>query len=372
MAHFNLRQGLFQSKGELAKYICDGGKEYIPYDYSFDEDILPAINNLLSNTQKVEIKRELKNIKVFLQGDGIGICFQNFDFDSVDSTGLLFGTTNCPNISALYFINCRFNISDGIDVPPYGVAYYDCVFNERFYVNTRIGDTPDSPVEFNNCVFNSLLSFNNVADCIPIEIDRCIFNENSKLDMSRFNRNNETSLYHIDIRNTIFKGAVAFDGATIPERSVFEYLTFFGDVNFKDTEILEQVTWKNLSFSPFISKSAKDGFKSFTTALNKNGYSKEAKFYEQNVGSEAIEKKIDKDRLDIAMKSDWVSIKQAAEILGISYTTLLAMRKEDKADGIMRIPYRGEGKNTRYYVPILKAYKSKDMDLVRKLEKEIG
>ena len=107
-------------------------------------------------------------------------------------------------------------------------------------------------------------------------------------------------------------------------------------------------------------------------ALNKNNYTKEAKFYEQNIGAEAIEKKIDKDRLDIAMKSDWVSIKQAAEILGISYTTLLAMRKEDKADGIQRIPYRGEGKNTRYYVPLLKAYKSKDMDLVTKLAKEIG
>ena len=104
----------------------------------------------------------------------------------------------------------------------------------------------------------------------------------------------------------------------------------------------------------------------------KNNYTKEAKFYEQNIGIEAVEKKIDKDKLEIAVKSNWVSIKQAAAILGISYTTLLAMRKEDKADGIMRIPYRGEGKNTRYYVPILEAYKSKDMDLVTKLEKEIG
>ena len=67
-----------------------------------------------------------------------------------------------------------------------------------------------------------------------------------------------------------------------------------------------------------------------------------------------------------------MNIKQAAKLLGISYTTLLAMRKEDKAYGIQRIPYKGEGKNTRYYVPIIEAYKSKDMDLVKKLEKEIG
>ena len=57
MAHFNRRQGLFQSKGELAKYINDGEKEYIPYDYSYSEDIFPAINNLFPDAKKIEINR---------------------------------------------------------------------------------------------------------------------------------------------------------------------------------------------------------------------------------------------------------------------------------------------------------------------------
>lgn len=47
------------------------------------------------------------------------------------------------------------------------------------------------------------------------------------------------------------------------------------------------------------------------------------------------------------------------------------MRKEDKADGIRRIPYIGEDKSSRYYLPLLEAYKSRDMDLVNKLAKEI-
>lgn len=42
MAHFNFNQGLFQSKGEMSKYISDEGKEYIPYDYNFANDIVPA------------------------------------------------------------------------------------------------------------------------------------------------------------------------------------------------------------------------------------------------------------------------------------------------------------------------------------------
>jgi len=372
MAHFNQRQGLFQSKDELAKYINDGEKEYIPYDYSYSEDIFPAINNLFPDVEKLEIKRPLKNIRVFLEGSLVGICFKGFDFNDIDSISLMMEATSSPDVDAVYFINCRFNTSCGIDLPPADAGYYDCELNEPFYVNTKGRELPDAPIEFHNCVFNSLLSFENIAGCVPVELDRCLFNENSKFSMARFNRDNDKSLYHIDIRSTIFKGLVSFEGATIPERSIFDYLTFFGDVNFKDTVIGEQVLWKNLSFAPFVNKSAKDGFKSFVTALSKNNYTKEAKFYEQNIGIEAVEKKIDKDKLEIAVKSNWVSIKQAAAILGISYTTLLAMRKEDKADGIMRIPYRGEGKNTRYYVPILEAYKSKDMDLVTKLEKEIG
>ena len=372
MAHFNQRQGLFQSKKDILQYVNDDPREYIPYDYSYSEDIFPAINNLFPDAEKLEIKRPLKNIRVFLEGSLVGICFKGFDFNDIDSVSLMMEATSSPDVDAVYFINCRFNTSCGIDLPPAGAGYYDCEFNEPFYVNTRGNEFPDAPIEFHNCVFNSLLSFENIAGCVPVELDRCLFNENSKFSMARFNRNNDKSLYHIDIRNTIFKGLVSFEGATIPERSIFDYLTFFGDVNFKDTVIGEQVLWKNLSFAPFSNKSAKDGFKSFVTALSKNNYTKEAKFYEQNIGIEAVEKKIDKDKLEIAVKSNWVSIKQAAAILGISYTTLLAMRKEDKADGIMRIPYRGEGKNTRYYVPILKAYKSKDMDLVKKLEKEIG
>ena len=91
--------------------------------------------------------------------------------------------------------------------------------------------------------------------------------------------------------------------------------------------------------------------------MNKSGYAKEAKFYEQNVGADGIDAKINKDEFDIAARSNWLNIKQTAAFLGISYATLLAMRKEDKA--------------SRYYLPLLEAYKSRDMDLVNKLAKEI-
>ena len=91
MVHFNFNQGLFQSKGEAAKYISEEGKEYIPYDYNFANDIVPAINNLLPDVEKSPLPRKLKNVKVFLQGSLIGICFKGFDFGDVQSAGALFG-----------------------------------------------------------------------------------------------------------------------------------------------------------------------------------------------------------------------------------------------------------------------------------------
>ena len=78
-----------------------------------------------------------------------------------------------------------------------------------------------------------------------------------------------------------------------------------------------------------------------------------------------------KTELEIAMKTKWLNMKQTASVLGISYATLLAMRKEDKASGIIRIPYVGEGKSTRYYAPLVQAYKDRDMQLVNELAKEM-
>lgn len=57
--------------------------------------------------------------------------------------------------------------------------------------------------------------------------------------------------------------------------------------------------------------------------------------------------------------------------MGVKYSSLLDMRKDDKILGAQRIPYIGEGKNSRYYVPLLKAYKNKDMKKVKELELEM-
>ena len=261
--HFNFKQGLFQAKGEILQYIGEDGKEYVPYDYNFEEDIVPAINNLIPGNEKLPIRRELKNIKVFLQGSLVGLCFKGFDFGDVVAAGALFSATGSPYISILYFIGCRFGVNDGIDIPLAGVGFYDCVFEETYNVRLR-NETPDAPIEFNNCVFNGSLNFDEIDARIPVEIDRCVFNENSRLNMRRFNGCGNAGLYHLEIRNCLFKGIVNFDESIVPEKSVLEYLTFFREVSFKDTQFKPEVKIQNLSFAPFITQTEKTDLRAFS------------------------------------------------------------------------------------------------------------
>lgn len=99
MAHFNLRQGLFQSPHEESIYVNSRENEYIRYDYSFDEDIVPAINKLFPDNEPMPEGRPLQNVKAFLQGSLIGLCFKDFDFSDINSAGALFAATSAPYIS---------------------------------------------------------------------------------------------------------------------------------------------------------------------------------------------------------------------------------------------------------------------------------
>ena len=151
----------------------------------------------------------------------------------------------------------------------------------------------------------------------------------------------------------------------------FSNIVFLNEFRVKNVTFTSHIDFKQLIFSANVVKTMSNSIRSFVKSLEDNGFNdyaaELAEFYLNDLNNSK-----NKEEFDIAIKSDWVNIKQAASILGLSYNTLLTMRKEDKADGIMRIPYRGEGKSTRYYVPLLKAYKSKDMNLVKELEKEIG
>ena len=368
MAHFVSRDGLgFSSREEELALINNRSSEYILFDYTLDE-LMPAMFNLYHPTDLRKLIRPIYNIHFFTQGDNLYICFKNFEFGSLEAISNLSEILKFDDINGAYFINCHFTADTVLDIPSSGCGLYNCIFENKCFLYEQDNDGFSS-VEFNFCEFNGWCSFNSITS-LSIEIYNSVFNENSKLELDRLTALHRASAW-IRLKNIIFKGTVNFEKTIIPAHSIFEYLTFFREVNFYGTHFEPNSLINNISFAPFINQSTKDGFNSFVKALENSSYTNEAEFYAQNVGGIPSTRAINKDELDIAIKSDWVSIGQAADVLGITYNTLLTMRKEDKASGAVRIPFKGEGKKTRYYYPLLIAYKSGDMKRVNELAREM-
>lgn len=367
MTHFYQSKQLFLDKTEESMVLNGREKEYIPFDYDYEEEIFPHLINTFTN-RKVKITRQLENIKLFNRKSIIGMVLRDFEFMDEKSLNELSGITMNSDIDLLIFINCRFG-GTVLDIPASGVGFYNCIFEERIVFSVRVEDGLHV-AEFDNCIFNAMCQLGSFDKSHSFLLANCLFNENSTLKATDYRCMSREIFDSLEIRNCIFKGDVDFEKAKIPDGAVFQYLTFYREVNFKDTQMGKDIIWQNLCFAPFVNKVSRDGFKSFIKALDDNKYKKEAKYFETNYGdSEA--KKIDKTEYDIAIESGWLNIKQAALFLGVKYSSLLDMRKDDKVLGQQRIPYVGEGKNSRYYVPLLKAYKDKNMKKVKELELEM-
>ena len=350
--HFDSYNNIFGNREFENNVLSDSATEYTPFNYDFNQDIVPHIINQFTEG-KAEIKRNLENIKLFSHGSGIGILFKNFDFTLTNALFKLDNYNYSEYISTMIFVNCRMG-KTLLDAPDFGLAFYDCVFEERFTIDIRNKEEyGGAPIEFSKCTFNGEINFENINIDASICINECLFNDHSIWQMRRFARDvvekMECTLYTLRVKNCIFKGEVDFSKAYIPTRSVFDTLIFYKDINFSETKFYEQITFHNLCFAPLTSKTMKNGFKSFIDALNLGKYKKDAKYYEIHYGD--IEtRKVDKAEFDIAAESGWLNIKQAALFLGVKYSSLLDMRKDDKVLGQQRIPYVGEGKNKGAFV----------------------
>lgn len=247
--------------------------------------------------------------------------------------------------------------------------FKNCTFNCRLNYwekeNARNFQTIISLLKFENCTFNDNFEINKIQKgCYSAIILRnCTFSEQANFSLSNISK------LKIIFNNTIFGGKVSFLDIHF-HYGQFCNIIFLNEFRVKNITFTTHVDFKQIVFSANVVKTMSNSIRSFVKALEDNGFNdyaaELAEFYLNDLNSAKKQ-----EEFDIAIKSDWVNIKQAASILGFSYNTLLTMRKEDKAAGITRIPYIGEGKNSRYYFPLLIAYKSHNWDLVNKLAKEM-
>lgn len=269
-----------------------------------------------------------------------------------------------PFVRTLEFENCIFNFC--FYENSRSLFFKNCIFNNTFDYTAKSYASYQpiiSVLIFENCIFNADVTIKNITENIhnTLILKDCRFSDASNFRLSNI------MFLKARFENTIFEGNVFFENIHFTA-SNWKNLLFLSDFRNKDVSLSSLAKIKQITFGMKMVKINHQSIRNFAKLLKNHkldNYALELEeFYLNDLASS-------KNKFDIAIKSDWVNIKQAASILGVSYNTLLAMRKEDKASGIQRIPYRGEGKSSKYYYPLLIAYKSGDMALVNKLAKEM-
>lgn len=273
---------------------------------------------------------------------------------------------NFPFVRTLEFENCTFNF--WFYENSKSLFFKNCTFNDVFNYNAKPNKSYQSVVSvvmFENCIFNSDVTLDNMKEGMSnaLILKDCRFSKNANFRLSNI------SFIKTLFENNIFEGKVFFEKVNFTAVN-WKNMFFLTDFKSNDIVLPAKAKISQMLFGAKMVKMANKSIYSFIKVLKAykiNDCASELEtLYLNNMDTTKS-----KTELEIAMKTKWLNMKQTASVLGISYATLLAMRKEDKASGIIRIPYVGEGKSTRYYAPLVQAYKDRDMQLVNELAKEM-
>lgn len=269
-------------------------------------------------------------------------------------------------VRTLEFENCTLNFWFYGNMKSF--LFKNCVFNDAINYNAKLSKHYQPVVSvlmFENCIFNSDVTIDDIKEGMSntLILKDCRFAKNANFHLS-----NVLFLKTI-FENNIFEGKVFFENIRLSSLN-WKNLFFLSD--FRNNKVVLASTAKisQILFGAKVVKSANKSISNFIKILRANKIADYATELE-NLYFNNMDTTKSKTEFDIAIQSNWLNMKQTASFLGISYATLLSMRKEDKATGIVRIPYIGEGKSTRYYVPLLQAYKDRNMTLVNQLAKEM-
>lgn len=325
-------------------------------EYSFET---PTIQKDFVYVAHVSVTAEsFNNLKVH---------FKDIDFYAESSFQTITDLfLNFPFVRTLEFENCTFNF--WFYENSKSLFFKNCTFNDVFNYNAKPSKSYQfivSVVMFENCVFNSDVTLDDMKEGMSnaLILKDCRFSKNANFRLSNI------SFIKTLFENNIFEGKVFFEKVNFTAVN-WKNMFFLTDFKSNDIVLPAKAKISQMLFGAKMVKMANKSIYSFIKVLKAykiNDCASELEtLYLNNMDTSKS-----KTELEIAMKTKWLNMKQTASVLGISYATLLAMRKEDKASGIIRIPYVGEGKSTRYYAPLVQAYKDRDMQLVNELAKEM-
>ena len=267
-------------------------------------------------------------------------------------------------IEGVFFIDCRFitpvKIEEQTEVD---LCFRNCVFERDLIISNNI----NSNIIFNKCKFREAFEYKNIMINYMFYIEECVFNENSIVNFSKTTFGSESKFV---IRDTQFSGKFEIEDTNINGTAVLKNLSFFNPFKINSLKLSENCTFKNFAFFNANSKGMLEAQEKFANTLKSNKYLLEI----EELGLNQITKEttdFDYDAYKVAYETGYLKSEYAAYLLEKSVSYLGQKRKKDRENPSRdSIPFTGVGKNIKYPVEALLAYKAKDWDKLKELRQK--
>ena len=303
----------------------------------------------------INTEEEAYKIKEYVRFDNGVLVFEDIEFKTLKDANLikdLFLFNSEDYIRAVCFVRCHFNSPEiSFSANPLRMYFKECIFERQVYFYNS-----EKKIEFDTCLFYGTVKTFCLED---LWIHHSTFELGSSLLI------NDNKLFTFE--DVIIKGKLEIEAEEIELK--WNNISLFEPFEVKSAKLNPLSEIQNIAFvcvkSSKMNKSRKDLF----DVMKNAGLEEQAKA--QGLSIEEAKKDFDLNAYKVAYESGRLKSEYAAYFLEMSVSNLEKKRKKDRENPSRdSIPFTGEGKNIKYPVEALQAYKSEDWDTLRELRQK--
>ena len=303
----------------------------------------------------INTEEEAYKIKEYVRFDNGVLVFEDIEFKTLKDANLirdLFLLNSEDYIRAVCFVRCHFNSPEiSFSANPLRMYFKECIFERQVYFYNS-----EKKIEFDTCLFYGVVKTFCLED---LWIHHSTFELGSSLLI------NDNKLFTFE--DVIIKGKLEIEAEEIELK--WNNVSLFEPFEVKSAKLNPLSEIQNIAFvcvkSSKMNKSRKDLF----DVMKNAGLEEQAKA--QGLSIEEAKKDFDLNAYKVAYESGRLKSEYAAYFLEMSVSNLEKKRKKDRESPSRdSIPFTGEGKNIKYPVEALQAYKSEDWDTLRELRQK--
>lgn len=306
----------------------------------------------------INTEEEAYKIKEYVRFDNGVLVFEDIEFKTLKDANLirdlfLHNPEDC--IRAVCFVRCHFNSPEiSFSANPLRMYFKECIFERQVYFYNS-----EKKIEFDTCLFYGVVK----TFCLE---DLWIHHSTFELGSSLLIKDNKLFTFE----DVIIKGKLEIEAEEIELK--WNNVSLFEPFEVKSIKLNPLSEIQNIAFAsiqnPQMDKSRKDLYEVMKSA----GLEEQAKAQ----GIYAVEETKETNDFDyaaykVAYETGFLKSEYAAYLLEKSVSYLGQKRKKDRETPSRdSIPFIGEGKNIKYPVEALLAYKAKDWDKLKELRQK--